>query len=348
MTTIAQERAALTAVGMRHRRREQWGAVHNYTTARAVDEPANRVFVHITVTNPGNYNSFDAHARAIEAIGRARFGTSSSNTGISYNRLFMAGTRAIYEAQPIGRRGAHTVNDFRRTTCTLSGCPGRGSALTSPASRNWNLNYNARSYAYASNVGFTVPDHVVDDMARAIAADKLAGFVTRSAPIHGHRCVSAKSCPGDRLFGRLGEIQAKVNHYLRVGLGGGTTPPASGGSWMSDLNEPIPYYFDGRNDDGTWPTEPLRTSLGRTRSRAQTAHENARLAASRTAAIIANQEGMKAAITDLAKALASQQGLDQDEFARLVQEHADAGAEAALRRMISDARVELTVDDDED
>lgn len=207
MTSISAERSGLASVGMTLRRREQWGARRSYTDARTVSEPATKQFVHITVTNPGNYSSFDRHAQAIEAIGISRF----PNTGISYNRLFMAGTRNVYEAQPIGRRGAHTVNDFRRSTCSLSGCPSRGTSLAAPS---WNLNYNARAYAYASDVGFSVPDHVIDDMARSMAADRLAGFVTRNATIHGHRCVSAKSCPGDRMWDRMHDLERRVEHYL--------------------------------------------------------------------------------------------------------------------------------------
>src|SRR5690606_35875817 len=74
-----------------------------------------------------------------------------------------------------------------------------------------------------SNTGFSVPDHVVEDMARAIAADYHAGFIARGAAenIHGHRCVSSKSCPGDRMWARMGELQQRVNHYLRTGLIGG-------------------------------------------------------------------------------------------------------------------------------
>lgn len=211
MVSIAQERSKLAALGVDLRRREEWQARFDYTGSRAVHEPATRVFIHITVTNPGSYASFDEHARAIENIGITRFPA----TGISYNRLFMAGTRTVYEGQPIGRRGAHTVNDFERSTCTTSGCPGRGGPLSAPS---WNLNINARSYVYCANVQHSVPDHVVDDMARVIAADKLAGFVTRDAEIHGHRCVSSKSCPGDKMWARMGEIDKLADHYLSTGL----------------------------------------------------------------------------------------------------------------------------------
>ena len=219
MTTISQERSKLAAVGMTLRRREQWGSRFSYTGRFTVTEPGSRVFIHISVTNPGSYNSYDAHARGIEAIGRSRF----PNTGISYNRLFIAGTRNIYEGQPIGRQGAHTVNDFRRSTCSTSGCPGRGTSLTAPS---WNLNTNSRSYVYASNVQFSVPDHVIEDMARAIYADYRAGLITWSAAhnMHGHRCVSAKSCPGDRMWARMGDLHTLVHRYRDNGLPGGSTP----------------------------------------------------------------------------------------------------------------------------
>lgn len=212
MTTIAQERAALAAVGRAGalRTREQAGFRFDYTTSRPVDEPATRVFVHITITNPSAYSSDDAHARAVEAIGINRF----PSTGVSYNRLIMRSGRA-YEGQPIGRRGAHTVNDFRRSTCTTSGCPGRGGPLTAPS---WNLNVNARAYVICQNVGDTVPDVQLDSLARCIAADMLAGLVRRDAEIHGHRCVSSKSCPANYMWARMGELRRLVDHYLAIGF----------------------------------------------------------------------------------------------------------------------------------
>ncbi|MGH9252645.1 MAG: peptidoglycan recognition protein family protein, partial [Acidimicrobiales bacterium] len=212
MTTISQERAGLALVGWRLRRREEWGARRSYTDARSVTEPATRVFVHISVTTPANYSSDDAHARGIEAIGIARF----PNTGISYSRLlFRSGTAS--EGQPLGRRGSHTVNDFEIATCTRSGpgCPGRGGPLTSTPA--WNLNYNARAYVICQNVQHTVTDPQLDSLARAVAADMLAGFVTRTSEIHGHRCVSSKSCPGDPMWVRMGELRKLVDHYLTHG-----------------------------------------------------------------------------------------------------------------------------------
>lgn len=217
MVSISQERAALAKVGLTLRRREQWGAVHDYSYPRSVTEPATRVFVHITITNPGNYRSNDAHARAVEAIGRSRFGKARSNTGISYNRGIMPNA-AAYEFQPMGRRGAHTVNDKRLSSCRTSGCPGSGSSLSAPS---YNLNYNARSYVICQNVQHSVSDAMVDAVARCIAADKLAGLVTRGASIHGHRCVSAKSCPGDRMWARMRDVQRRVDQYVKAGSVGG-------------------------------------------------------------------------------------------------------------------------------
>lgn len=214
--TIAQERTGLAAKGQRLRRREEAGFKFNYTTSRPVNEPATRVFVHITITNPGNYASDDAHARAVEAIGISRF----PSTGVSYNRLIMQ-SGAAYEGQPMGRRGAHTVNDFRRSTCSTSGCPGRGGSLTAPS---WNLNVNARAYAICQNVGHAVTAEQLDSLARAISADMLAGLVTRDAEIHGHRCVSAKGCPGDRMWALMTQLRSLVDQYLRRGHVGPDAP----------------------------------------------------------------------------------------------------------------------------
>jgi hypothetical protein len=178
----------------------------------------------------------------VEAIGISRF----PSIGMSYNRLHTQSGKA-YEGQPIGRRGAHTVNDFRRSTCSTSGCPGRGSSLSAPS---WNLNYNARAYVICQNTQHSVTDAQLDALARAIAADKLAGFVTRSAQLHGHRCVSSKSCPGDKMWSRMGELEKKVNNYLANGLD-------EQKEWWemaipdSELDKIAERVWDRKNVDGT-------------------------------------------------------------------------------------------------
>jgi hypothetical protein len=212
MTSITQERRLLADVGRTLRLRSQWGSRYDYSGARTVDEPATRVFVHISVTNPRNYGSNDAHIRAIESIGISRFPA----TGVSYNRGHTPDGTA-YELQPMGRRGAHTVNDFKRAACTTSGCPGHAHALTAPG-RDWNLNYNARAYVIAQNTGDPVSTALVDSVARSIAADMLAGMVDRNAWIHGHRCVSSKSCPANPMWARMGELERRVSGYLLSGF----------------------------------------------------------------------------------------------------------------------------------
>jgi hypothetical protein len=230
MTSISQERAGLARVGHTLRTREQARFKGNYTNSRSVEEPASRVFVHITITNPKSYPNDDAHARAVEAIGLQRF----PNTGVSYNRLIMQSGTA-YEGQPIGRRGAHTLNDKQRATCSTSGCPGKGGPLTAPS---WNLNINSRAYAVCQNVNDVVTDKQLDSIARSIAADMLAGFVRRDAKIHGHRCVSSKDCPAGKMWSRMSELRTLVNRYLTTGLtGGGAAPKPPPGDADMPLND---------------------------------------------------------------------------------------------------------------
>lgn len=208
MTTVAQEREGSTLAGVAIRRREQWNARFDYSSSRPVDEPADYQICHITVTNPRNYSSNDAHARAIEAIGVSRFPA----TGISYNRLIMMDGQVV-EAQPVGRRGAHTLNDKKLARCVTPGCPSRGGALSAPS---YNLNVNARAYAIAQNVNDVVSDGQLDALARIMAADRVAGFVKRDAGIHGHRCCATKECPGNKLWARMGELAVLVHRYTNV------------------------------------------------------------------------------------------------------------------------------------
>lgn len=226
VTTITQERTRLAAVGMRLRRREEAGARFDYTTPNPVTEPAEHAFVHITVTNPGNYASDDAHWRGVEAIGISRF----PNTGMPYNRLHMRSGRE-YEGQPIGRRGAHTVNTYRRSLCTTSGCPSRGRSLRGP---DWNLNYNARAYAICQNTDDSVTDAQMLSLAMTIAADVLAGFLRRDFTLHGHRCCTAKSCPGNLMWARMAELKRLVDHYIAVGLEDDMPTEAQFYAWLDE------------------------------------------------------------------------------------------------------------------
>lgn len=236
MVSISAERASLARVGGGLIRREQWSARRTYTDVRTVVEPARQVFIHVSVTNPNAYNSHAAHIRAIEAIGISRF----PSTGVSYNRIIVFGVNTAYEAQPMGRRGAHTVNDFGHSTCRRWGsqCPGRGGSFNT-AGHGTNLNYSARAYCYGALCEATATDSVVDTFARTIAVDMKAGLVRRDAEIHGHRCVSAKSCPCG-MWARMHDLRARINHYL-----------------SSDLEDDMPAPKDWDADDRAAVREAL-------------------------------------------------------------------------------------------
>jgi hypothetical protein len=249
MTSIATERAKLAEVGLVLRRREQWGARFDYTTARSVDEPADHQFVHITITNPGNYATPDRHAQAVEAIGISRF----PNTGISYNRLTLPGGLG-YEGQPIGRRGAHTVNDDQRSTCNTAGCPSIGRSLAAPA---WNNNVNSRAYVMARNCGDPITAADLDMHARMIAADRLAGFVVKNATLHGHRCCSTKSCPCDPMWGFMDDLADLVSDYLRNGDVGDVALTTEEHTALMEVRDRLKAWENVPNDVSAEPADEI-------------------------------------------------------------------------------------------
>lgn len=187
---------------MEIRTREQWGAVHDYSTPREVEVPASQLFLHVTVTRPESYSSNDAHARKVEEIGINRFGI-----GISYNALIMPGG-LLYEGQPIRRRGAHTVNDYKRATC-----PVHGGSLRSKAGL-FNLNYSARAIALARMDTDPVTDADVEAAAQWGAELIRKGEVERGALWHCHHDVTNKGCPGPGGHARIPEIQARMESIL--------------------------------------------------------------------------------------------------------------------------------------
>jgi hypothetical protein len=147
--------------------------------------------------------------RAIESIGQGRFGS-----GISYNMVVMPSGR-IFEGQPVGRRGTHTGS--YTGNCTESGCPNRGKSVTSA-----NHNVTARAVVIAQNVGDPVSSAQVHSIAKIAAAWKRAGtIVSRTAPWHGHRCVSTKSCPGDKGWAWMSELVRLTEYYTVNGLNEG-------------------------------------------------------------------------------------------------------------------------------
>ncbi|HXH77330.1 peptidoglycan recognition protein family protein [Nocardioides sp.] len=206
MTAIDWERRLLAQQGLEIRQRHIWGAVQGYGSDRDCEVPATAFFLHIAVVDdPGDLlGTEDQVARNIEAIGQSRFGS-----GMSYNALAF-NTGRLYEAQPLTRRGTHTVNTFERTHC-----PTHPGSLTAPG---WNNNVNARALCLPQQVDDPVTDAQIDAAARWAAVQIRAGLAAPWARWHGHRCVTAKDCPGGRAFDRINELQALTEHYVKNGL----------------------------------------------------------------------------------------------------------------------------------
>lgn len=207
--SIATERAALFAQGLDITHREAWGARQLYTSSRPVLR-ARWLFLHIAVVDDPNdlVGTEDDVMRNIERIGQARFGI-----GCSYNAAAFD-TGRLYEAQPLGRRGAHTVNDK----------PNRDFPTGS-------LNHLVRALVLPQDVEDDVTDEQIDAAARWGAALCRAGLADPGAVWFGHRDVTAKSCPGPAAYARLDDLNALTRHYETVGL---TAPPDTpGGTFMA-------------------------------------------------------------------------------------------------------------------
>lgn len=201
--SIATERAALFAQGLNIVKREDWGAAQSYLSARTVVTPAKGFFLHISVTIDGGDLPADEHAamRTIERIGQQRFGI-----GFPYNAAAFD-TGRLYEGQPLGRRGAHTVND-----------------LPNPSFKRGSLNYDHRALVLPQMVDDDVTDAQIDAAARWAAAQIRAGLAVRGARWSGHRDVTRKGCPGDAGYARLPELNRLTAHYEAVGLADTPTP----------------------------------------------------------------------------------------------------------------------------
>lgn len=205
MVSILEERRLFAEEGLIVLTRETARLIGDYTTARPVDEPADYLFGHITVTpDPIDLPANEAAAwRVVEKIGGARFGW---HVGISYNTGVMQSGR-LWEGQPMGRRGAHTVNDK-----DVPGFP-------------YNLNVYGRAIALCQNVQDPVRDDQVDAVAQWTAAMRRTGMATKAAPLLPHRTFAYKGCPGDLMVARWGEATKLADHYTRVGLPGTPPPP---------------------------------------------------------------------------------------------------------------------------
>lgn len=191
--SIATERAALFAQGLEIVKREDWGAACSYTSSRPVSVPASWLFLHVSVTAR---TSDEARGmRIIEDIGQSRFGI-----GCSYNAAVFPSGR-LFEGQPLGRRGAHTVND-----------------LPNPQFPEGSLNHDARALVLPQMDTDPVSDEQIDSAAKWAAACIRAGFVKPGARWFGHRDVTRKSCPGPAGYARLAELNSLTRRYETEGL----------------------------------------------------------------------------------------------------------------------------------
>lgn len=210
MTDIQLERRLLAEEGLEIQTREEWGSQLDYRSDRACDFRAKRLFLHIALVNdPSDLDGpEDQVMRTLEDIGQTRFGA-----GISYNAAaFNSG--ALREGQPLTRRGTHTVNTFRRTWC-----PVHGGSLVAPAtSSGFNNNITDRALVLPQQLDDPVTDEQLDAAARWGAALRRTGLAEADARWHGHRCVTAKGCPGQIAYDRIPELQELTDHYAREGL----------------------------------------------------------------------------------------------------------------------------------
>jgi hypothetical protein len=210
MTDIALERRLLAAEGLEIRRREEYGAQLDYRSDRACDFRAKRLFLHIAlVDDPSDLlGPEDQVARRLEEIGQQRFQAGWSYNAAAFN------TGRLYEGQPLTRRGTHTVNTYEREEC-----PAHGGSLVAPAtSSGFNNNITDRALVLPQQLDDPVTDVQLDAAARWGAALRRSGLAAADARWHGHRCVTAKGCPGETAYQRIPELQELTDHYTRNGL----------------------------------------------------------------------------------------------------------------------------------
>jgi len=210
MTNIPLERSLLRGQGLEIRTREEWGSRLDYASARACEPRARRLFLHIALVNdPSDLTGpEDQVMRNIENIGQARFGVGCSYNAAAFN------TGTLREGQPLTRRGAHTVNTYRRDTC-----PTHGGSLVAPnTSSGYNNNITDRALVLPQQLDDPVTDAQLDAAARWGAALRRAGLAEPHARWHGHRCVTAKGCPGQTAYDRIPELQQLTDYYTQNGL----------------------------------------------------------------------------------------------------------------------------------
>lgn len=207
--------------------RSSWGARHS-NGDRNLSGLATAVFLHHTVTTHLSPNASvsqeRAQMRSIESIGQQRFGT-----GISYNVIVFPSGRA-YQGVSFNRRGTHTG--------------GRNSTV--------------RSICFAGNYEANQPTRAQLETAAAIYQEGRGKWWTSSAPVNGHRDVSATSCPGKYIYAKRGQIRSG---NITGGAPGGTGGGGSSSTYtVVGADEALGLYDkdgSGRTRIADWQTEAL-------------------------------------------------------------------------------------------
>jgi outer membrane murein-binding lipoprotein Lpp len=190
--------------------RAQWGNRYPYSNY-TIKYPGRYLFMHITVTH--QTGTLAERTRVVERIGAQRF----PNTRFSYNAVLHRGG-AIYEGQPRGRKGAHTVN-----AKGVSGFP-------------YDLNAYGDALSYVGMESDPFGEAEIESAARWFAAKVLSGESTATT-IYPHNKFAAKACPGSKVMAALPEIIRRFKKYVAAGrLPGGTT---TGGATDVNLTDQI-------------------------------------------------------------------------------------------------------------
>lgn len=162
--------------------RERWGAAPARGPIGGVTEPTREHFAHCTVSRAmpetASIEEESAAMRGVQAFHQNVRGWF--DVGYSFV-VFPSGRK--YEGRGWGRAGAHTE--------------GRNSSAYATA-------------AYIPCAGEPVSEALITGIVEIGRTGIRKGALARDVNYRGHRDVAAKSCPGDPIYDRLGEIERRA------------------------------------------------------------------------------------------------------------------------------------------